>query len=402
MKIPVLESSQRRTPSSPAADACTAPDSYARGVWGSVPRLDYLLTAGLFVLGCVEVNAADGSTPLPLLVALVIATTAPLALRRRFPLAVMLSVIGASAAFPTELDLPMFQFVALLVAVWSVGSYSSGDRTYFGIGAVLLFFVVGFFFDRAHHGSANPGDLAFVALVFGGAWGAARALHTRQARADALEQIRDDEARAAVAAERGRIARELHDVVAHAVSVMVVQAGAAEQLLDSDPARSRQALHAIQDSGRQAVDELRRLLGILRTEGPGVCLEPQPGLSSLGALVDEAAAAGTPVRLDYLGRERSLPPGVDLCAYRVVQEALTNARKHAPGAAAVVTVSFQPDAVELDIVNELPSGGHPGGGGHGLIGMRERVTLYGGTCSAGIDADRYRVNVRVPAPATGG
>jgi signal transduction histidine kinase len=215
-----------------------------------------------------------------------------------------------------------------------------------------------------------------------------------------LERMRDEEAQAAVTAERGRIARELHDVVAHAVSVMVVQAGAADQLLDSDPAR--QALHAIQNSGRQAIDELRRLLGILRTEGPDIRLEPQPGLGSLEALVDEATAA-TPVRVDYVGRERSLPPGVDLCAYRVVQEALTNARKHAPGTATSLTVSFLPDAVELDIINELPNGRLDGAGeGMGLIGMRERVSLYGGTCRAGVDAGRYRVSVRLPAPVTGG
>lgn len=378
-------------------------DSYARGVLRSVPRPDYALAASLLLVGCLEVNAAAASAPLPLLVAWAVAITAPLVLRRRFPLAVTLTVVAASAALPTtELDLPMFQFIALLVVAWSVGSYGSGDRAFVGIGAILLFFAVGFLFDRAHHGTGNAGDLVFIALIFGGAWGAARALHAREARTEALERTRADEAQAAVTAERGRIARELHDVVAHAVSVMVVQAGAADQLLESDPARSRQALHAIQDSGRQAVDELRRLLGILRTEGTDAGLEPQPGLHSLNVLVDEATSAGTPVDVKVVGDERALPSGVDLCAYRVVQEALTNVRRHAPAAAASVTVSYLTDAIELDVVNALADGPHAKApGGHGLIGMRERVGLYGGTCRVGVDADRYRVPVRLPFPVGG-
>lgn len=377
--------------------------SYARGVLSSVPRPDLALAACLLLVGCLQVNAADASAPLPLLVALAVAITAPLALRRLFPLAVTLTVLAASAALPTELDLPMFQFIALLVVAWSVGSYASGDRTFVGIGAILLFFGVGWLFDRVHHGTANLGDLVFITLIFGGVWGAARALRAREARTEALERTWAEDARAAVTAERGRIARELHDVVAHAVSVMVVQAGAADQLLESDPARSRQALHAIQDSGRQAVDELRRLLGILRTEGTDARLEPQPGLHSLDVLVDEAISAGTPVDVKVVGDERPLPAGVDLCAYRVVQEALTNVRKHAPAAAASVTVSYLSDAVELEVVNALADGprGAKAPGGHGLISMRERVGLYGGTCRVGVDADRYRVSVRLPIPVSG-
>lgn len=379
-------------------------DSYAGGVLGPAPLSDYALAGVLLAAGCVEVTVASGtSAPLTLLVPAVVAMTVPLVLRRRFPLAVTLSVVGASAALPPELDLPMFQLVALLVTTWSVGAYGSGDRTYVGIGAVLLFFGVGWLFDRSQHGSADIGDLAFMTLIFGGTWGAARAVQAREARTHALERGRLEEAREAVAAERARIARELHDIVAHAVSVMVVQAGAAEQLLGSDPARSKQALHAIQDSGRQAVDELRRLLGILRSEDVDICLEPQPGLGSLAALVDDATAAGTPVRVSYQGPERELPSGVDLCAYRIVQEALTNARKHAPGAATSVTVSFLGDAIQLDVVNELPNGHQAkAANGHGLVGMRERVRLYGGTCSAGPDDDRYRVRVRLPAAVVRG
>jgi signal transduction histidine kinase len=195
----------------------------------------------------------------------------------------------------------------------------------------------------------------------------------------------------AVAAERARIARELHDVVAHCVSVMVIQAGAAEDLLDRDPDAARRPLRAVQDTGQEAVAELGRMLGLLRGAATPDTLLPQPGIAQLPELVASVRAAGLPVDLDLQGDPGDLPPGVDVALYRLTQEALTNALKHARGARATVVLRCTGTAVELSVRDDGHVGGNgaPAGTGlgHGLIGMRERVALYGGTLSAGPQAD---------------
>jgi signal transduction histidine kinase len=206
-------------------------------------------------------------------------------------------------------------------------------------------------------------------------------------RAARLERERDAQARIAAVAERARIARELHDVIAHNVSVMVVQADGASYALGTDPARAREALGAISATGRQALAEMRRLLGVLRREEDGAVSEraPQPGIGELGELLDQARGAGLPVSFTVEGDPRPLPGGVALAAYRIVQESLTNARKHAgPVASASVLLRYSPDAVMLTITDDGRGGGaQPGSHGHGLTGMRERVATYGGSISAG-------------------
>jgi signal transduction histidine kinase len=185
-----------------------------------------------------------------------------------------------------------------------------------------------------------------------------------------------------VGEERRRIARDLHDVVAHAVGVMTVQAGAARLVLEDDPSRAREPLLAVEQAGRQALGELRRLLGILRRDEREPALRPQPGLAALQELAAQAERAGLPVELIFEGAPARLPAGLDLAAYRIVQEALTNTRKHAGPARARVAVRYAPEALELEITDD----GRPaanGGSGHGLIGMRERVALYGGQLDAG-------------------
>ena len=206
-----------------------------------------------------------------------------------------------------------------------------------------------------------------------------------------------------MAAERARIARELHDVIAHSVSVMVIQAGAAEQLLAQTPERARGPLAAVQDTGRQTITELRRLLGILRADGPELSLAPQPGLASLDLLLAEMGQAGLPVQLRVEGQPAPLPPGVDLAAYRVVQEALTNTLRHAGPAHADVLVRYHQHALELEILDDgcgpgpRPPDRAGGQSGHGLVGMRERVSLYGGKLEAGPLADGgYRLRARLP------
>jgi signal transduction histidine kinase len=241
-------------------------------------------------------------------------------------------------------------------------------------------------------------------VYFGGAWVLGRALRRRRLatvelrdRAARLEREREERARAAVAEERGRIARELHDVIAHSMSVIVVQAGAAEQILEHDPARAREALRSIRRAGNDALEEMRRLLGILRHEDEELTLAPQPSIARLDELLGQARAGGLPVELVVDGQPRQLAPGVELAAYRIVQEALTNSRKHARAASAQVTVRYAPDALELDVVDNGRPARPSGGTGHGLVGMRERAALYGGVLEAGARPEGgFAVHARLP------
>jgi signal transduction histidine kinase len=228
-------------------------------------------------------------------------------------------------------------------------------------------------------------------LVGVGTWLAGSAMRERQARAVALEDHarhlenqHDLAAQVAVADERSRIARELHDVIAHSVSVMVVQAGAARRLLGRQPERAGEAMLEVEGSGREALTELRRLLGVLAARPDELVLAPQPGLGQLDALVERVDAAGIPVDLRIVGAPRPLPPGLDLTAYRIVQEALTNVVKHAAGARTEVVVEYGDRDLRLAVV-DAGGTGTPGarvGAGRGLLGMHERVAAYGGDVEA--------------------
>jgi len=202
-------------------------------------------------------------------------------------------------------------------------------------------------------------------------------------RASRLAEEQEEWVRDAVAAERARIARELHDVVAHCVSVMVIQAGAAEDLLDRDPDAARQPLRAVQHTGQQAVAELGHMLGLLRGAAPADALLPQPGVAQLPELVAQVRDAGLTVDYEVQGGPRDLPPGVDVALFRLVQEALTNVLKHARGARTTVVLRYTDASVELAVRDDGRSTSSGPGLGHGLIGMRERVALYGGTLEAG-------------------
>ena len=201
----------------------------------------------------------------------------------------------------------------------------------------------------------------------------------------------------AVAEERRRIARELHDVVAHSVSVMTVQAGAVRRLLRPDQERERQALEVVEATGRAALTEMRRLVGLLREQGAMPEFSPQPSMRAVDVLVGTIREAGLPVELEIDGEPRELPPGVDLSAYRVIQEALTNALRYAGPAQAWVTVRWREEALELEIANDGRSAPGVGGGGHGLTGLRERVALVGGTVDSGPRASGgFVVRARLP------
>jgi signal transduction histidine kinase len=222
-------------------------------------------------------------------------------------------------------------------------------------------------------------------------------LGDRERRAQLAERERDVAAREAVVGERARIARELHDAIAHNVSMMVVQAGAERRVLNGRQRSTGEVLQTIEEIGRGALTEMRRLVGMLR-EGGEDQLSPQPGLADLPRLVGQVGEAGLPVELTVEGNQRQLPVGIELSAYRIVQEALTNALKHAGDATASVSVRYGEDTLELEIVDDGPGAAAPvASGGHGLAGMRERVALYGGRIDTGLKpSGGFRVRVLLP------
>jgi signal transduction histidine kinase len=252
------------------------------------------------------------------------------------------------------------------------------------------------------------GNLALGVVVFSAVpWLVGQALRRERGRtarlrelATALAAEREERARVAVAAERGRIARELHDVVAHAISVIAVQADAAGRLLQHDPPRAGEPLQAIQTTARGALGEMRQLVGLLRLNEGEAPLTPQPGLANLDQLAAEARGTGLPVTVDVRGRVRALPVTVDLAAYRIVQEGLTNVRKHAGAAAARVSIRYEPDRLAVEISDDGRGAGAASGGGHGLIGVRERVVLLGGDLHTGPAAGGgFVLRARLPLPA---
>jgi signal transduction histidine kinase len=330
-------------------------------------------------------------------------TTAPLAFRRRYPAGVFCAIMAAVLA--TNGHTTTVTFAAVLFAAYSAIVYSRYRRL-----ALLCVFAVAVIVTAAFPDTTPPVPARFTALlVLLPTAAVAVAMRTWRRRAgDSAERLRLAEAehemqtRLAVEAERARIASELHDVVTHNVSVMVVQAGAARRVLDSSPGQAREALLAVEGSGRTAMTELRHLLGLLApTEGPGEAeaeLVPQPGLGQVGALVDRVRAAGLPAELVTEGA-RDVPPGVDLAAYRVVQEALTNVLKHAAGARAAIRLVYSERELVITVTDDGgPAGYGPRGpGGRGLIGLRERLGLYGGELDAGPrPGGGWRVRARIP------
>ena len=366
-----------------------------------------MLALVLVVASVVPVLRGDLSwgTPKSLALALAVLSTAPVAWRARRPLLAASIVLGANgacvvAAAPHQ---AAFQpFVALVLVAYSVGSRAEGRRALWvppvlAVAAGLLF--VASLLRGGSVGNALPSYVWLVA-----AWAVGRTVRSWRHKTVSLEQAnrelaeqRELQARAAVTVERGRIARELHDVIAHNVSMMVVQAGAAARVLDGEQPHVRNALDAIADTGRETVDEMRTLLGVLRSGDGRPALRPQPGLADLEPLIAGVREAGLPVALRIEGEPSGLPQALDLSAFRIVQEALTNALKHAGPSQAEVTVRYGDDAVELEI-RDTGAGGPGGNGtGHGLVGMRERVAMFGGQ----LDATRasgggFTVRARLP------
>lgn len=291
-------------------------------------------------------------------------------------------------------------FAAGLAASFLLGYLEDEMRSRLGLLLVLggAAIVV---YNLPENGAAN---LVFMPALFAMAWLGGLALQQRGARAEAAELraaglARDREAatRAAVADERARIARELHDVLGHSVSVMTIQASAVRRVLRPEQTKEREALLAVEQTGREALGEMRRLVGILRLEDDGPELEPQPGLAQLDRLLAQTRAAGMPVELQVEGDRVPLPPGIDLTAYRLVQEGLTNARKHSNASQTEVRLRYAPDGLEVEVCDNGRGAVTVDEGGHGLAGMRERVSIYGGDFDAGPRAEGgFRLWARLP------
>jgi signal transduction histidine kinase len=340
-------------------------------------------------------------------VVLVPFTTAPIALRRYRPLAVLAITVSTGVViliFTSQAQFP----VGVLVALYTVASRCERPVSIRAAQWVALPIAVGVLVSTG----ARPGRAIPELAVFAIAWVIGDNIRNRraylaelEARAARLEREREEKAERAVIDERARIARELHDVVAHNVSVMVVQASAGEELFDTDPQRARESLSAVASTGRAALAELRRLLGVIRAEDDHVeaaSYTPQPGIEYLDELVGQVRETGLAVELSVLGSPRELPEGVGLCAYRIVQEALTNTLKHAEASHAAVNVRYVQDALELQVVDDGRGAPVVNGesAGHGLIGMRERVALFGGELTArSRDGRGYEVRARIPLEA---
>ena len=340
---------------------------------------------------------------------LVLLHTLPLAGRRRFPGAVLaLSVASGLAVAALGLP-PEILGVAILVAVYTVAAYA--DRWVPLVGLAVA--EVGSAAVQLTSGRFQAPTVVSNGLVIGAAWllghfvGVRRAyIRQLEERTAELERARAELARRAVVEERLRLARKLHDVVAHAMSVIAVQSGVGAHVADTQPEEAAKALAAIEATSRAALEELRRLLGVLRQEDePQGDLAPVPGLADLEGLLAEVAKTGLAVKLQVHGTRPSLPAGVDLSAYRIVQEALTNVVKHAGPARAQVTVGYHDQNVTVEVTDDgrgamtSASDGRVGSG-HGLIGMRERVAAFGGNLEVGPGLDGgFRVAARLPLGA---
>jgi signal transduction histidine kinase len=334
-------------------------------------------------------------------VLLALGCSVPFYFRRRAPFAML--VISTTCL----VVLSCFEFQAnvqsqmLVVATYTVGAYSSGRKRAFSVGWVSAGLIIVAAVGIPDATSANillSGAFYFAAYAIGSSMRNRRLLMQQlQQRAADAERERDEEAKRAVADERLRIAQELHDVVAHSMGVIAVQAGVGAHVIEKNPAEAKKSLEAIASTSRSTLTEIRRLLGVLRADEHGV-YQPAPGLIDLDRLVADLDGAGLPVTLTIDGARDDVPPGVDLTAYRIVQEALTNVLKHAGPAQATVAIDYLPGKIHLAIAdNGRGVNGRASEGGHGLVGMRERVGVYGGTLSAGpASGGGFRVVAELP------
>ncbi len=365
---------------------------------------DLFVVGTLLVMGLLEAFIAPPAISTRWLQALLaVVYCVALLWRRRWPVPVLAVVIAIGPVLSeVHLQGGIISYVfAALLASYTVGRRLDPPATWWG--PVLT---VGFPWTVFAATRGQLSDFVFVALLYGGAWAVGHALRQRELRiaelSDEAERLRQDQAEQAaraVAQERVRIARELHDIVSHSISVITIQTQAVRRRLPASNEREIADLRAVEATARQAMSEMRRLLGVLRA-GPDRALDlaPQPGLAQLPQLLSETQSAGVPVEVQVVGEPTPLPAGLDVMAYRIVQEALTNVRRHAQAATAVVTIRHTGQGIEIEVDDDgppvIPTQNQSG---HGLTGMRERVNLYGGTLEVGPRAaGGYHVRATLP------
>jgi signal transduction histidine kinase len=377
--------------------------TFRRPSWG-----DLALALAVTVLGQSEVWLRDDVQPRPAAAVCELVLGAVLAFRRVAPTTTVVVVAVAStveALAGVPLQSPLNPIIASVIAAYSLFVHATARRAVTG-GALLLAAIA----TQSASQHQELGNFAWAVVLMAGVAAVGWTVRSRTQRVDHLEQealdlerAREEQARQAIAQERARIARELHDVVSHSISVIAIQAQAVQRRLGPGHEKEVEDLRAVESTARQAMVEMRRLLGVLRADGESLPLAPQPGLSQLPALVDRATKAGLRVEVTTTGTPEPLPAGLDLTAYRVVQEALTNTLKHASARTASVALGYAPGELRLTVeddgrghadgVGAAPSPGR----GHGLIGMAERVSFYGGRLHTGpLDGRGFRVDVRLP------
>ncbi len=380
----------------------------ARNLWASVSRrprgADAALTVAVFVTTLfLMLDPAEGEAPgeLPFAALFLLAVACgALYWRRTEPLAVLgLTLIATLLAAAIGYQ-DLAGGYAVLIALYSAGRYVDDERwSYVGLAGSSSV-CVGFPYLI---GEITAVAVGFGLVVLSAVWYVGRRLRTREEDAEERRREQAADADRAVQAERTRIARELHDVVAHRVSLMTVQAGAAKTVALDDPQAALRAMEAVEHAGRQALDELRHLLGVLRPTGDEGSLVPQPGLADVPGLVDQFRAAGLDVSLRMADLPRGLPTRVDLSGYRIVQESLTNVLKHAgPKARTEVRVSAANGAVDIEVSDRGHAAAGLPGSGYGIVGMRERALLLGGSLTAGPQIDGgFRVAAYLPVGGAG-
>jgi signal transduction histidine kinase len=386
-------------------------------VWTYVKRyvLDALVIAGA-VAATIEMisiadHAPDPEVPdasLWLTIPVAWLIMLPLLARRRRPFAApaFVFVVAGVVSFFEGLLIPYsaFLFLGILAAAFLLGMVRDRSEALIGL-AIAMATVAVVAWNDAHK---TLDEYIGVPIIIGVVWLCGFALSRKLAEADEvreraarLERERELRAREAVAEERARLARELHDVVGHSVSVMTVQASAVRRLLLPEQEKEREALEVVEQTGRQALAEMRRLVGVLRRPEEAPALAPQPSLEHLDKLVAHVRESGLPVELTVEGDAVPLPAGLDLTAYRLVQEGLTNALKHAQADQAQVLVRYGDGEIEVEVADNGTGGGDGGGGGHGLVGMRERVAVYGGELEAApCPEGGFRLRATLPVEAT--
>jgi signal transduction histidine kinase len=371
--------------------------------------LDLAISVVIAAVGMIELWGtaemrphAAAATPLYLIMA------AGVAFRRSSPLvAVVLTGVAGNLAIVAGVPMTSIfaPVLAFLIVTYSVAAHSDRRGALIGLAVIVLSVWGAITFANQPHG---PGDYLQSGLQLGASWVAGRAVWYRfvqamsaERRAVMAENETAEVAQQSVVLERARIARELHDIVSHGLSLMIIQAGAAERVLETSRPRVAEALKAIQNVGRDALLEMQRLLAVLRLDDPDAGLAPQPSLNQLDQLITAVRTAGLPVDLTIDGEVRKLPPGLDLCLYRLIQEALTNTLKHAGHAPTRVSLHYGTEQIDLEVIDEGTFVPTPATmGGHGLIGMRERVAAYGGRLEAGgLSGGGFAVRASLPVAA---